>query len=159
MLAFVRHYGLVLPEALKWRAQGWSGVGLMEGTGVKVEVDLSKPTDAQMENCWPNMIVTLGTRMYILEVACAWDSIVKEREVEKRRKYRALAADLGSQHPSMRVHNMALVVGDLGTINNFREELQKLDIFSPAECSNILRECQNEVVASAVRIIRRTLGS
>ena len=50
----------------------------MEG---KVEVDLSKHTDAQVDNHRPNMIVTLGTYMYILEVACTWDSIVREREM------------------------------------------------------------------------------
>ena len=159
MLAVVKHFNLIQPEALNWRAQGWSGVGVIEGTRVKVEIDLSKPTDAQLEHRRPDMIVTLDTRMYIVEVACAWDSIIQEREVEKRRKYRDLAADLGSQHPSKRVHNMALVVGDLGTINNFREELQTLDFFTPTECNAILRECQHEVIASAIRIIRRTLSS
>jgi len=159
LLALLEQFNLTQPDSLKWHSGGWNGVGVVEGLGVKVEVDLSHPTEAQIESRRPDIVVTLESRVWIIEVACAWDGIVQEREVEKRRKYRPLAANLGSQHPTKRVCSVALVMGDLGTILSFRDELKRLEIFTSWRIDNILKECQHKVLASAVRIIRRTLSS
>ena len=93
-----------------------------------------------------------------MEVACAWEPLILEREDEKRRKYQQLAAGLGLQFPTYRVNVVPLVVGDLGVIFNFGRELARVDIFTPSELRMLVCHCQCEVLASAVQIIWITLS-
>ena len=57
----------------------------------------------------------------IVEVACAWDPIVAEREAQKRSKYKELAGDLAHQWPQYRVTNFHVVIGTLGLNSRFEE--------------------------------------
>ena len=65
----------------------------------------------------------------IMEVTCAWTSLVVAREKEKREKYEALATDIARLKPGWRVTVHPLVVGDLGSLAGFKEELQHTRLF------------------------------
>ena len=160
LLALCRRFDLRLPPSLLWRSNTWTGVGIVQNSRAKVELDLTHPTDQRTEAHRPDLVLTIHDRreIWILEVACAWEPLILEREDEKRRKYQQLAAGLGQQYPLYCVRVMPLVVGDLGVIFNFGRELERLDIFNTRELKNVIRHCQCEVLASACQIIRRTLS-
>ena len=56
---------------------------------LKISVDLSIPTDARISECRPDIVVENKMKkiVRIMEVACAWTSLVVAREKEKREKY------------------------------------------------------------------------
>ncbi len=72
---------------------------VVENEDWKLKVDVSVPTDEQMSGRRPDLVIDAKKlkSMCILEVACAWEPLIKEREEEKRRKYQGLAADLANQ--------------------------------------------------------------
>ena len=53
----------------------------------------------------PDLIIRLLElkKIVIQEVACAWETIVKEREAQKKAKYLELVADLANQWPGYTV--------------------------------------------------------
>ena len=122
MLALAAKYQLAVPQGLRWGPDGWNGVAVLEGPDAKLSVDLSIPTDKQLTARRPDLVAYLCKEkvIVIFEVACAWEPLVNERELEKFSKYRDLAADLASQNPGWRVKTVPLVVGTLGTVNSFR---------------------------------------
>ena len=63
-----------------------------------------------------------------MDMACAWDSRVTERETEKTSKYQELAADLHHQW-RFRVKVIPVVLGDLGTVTHLKQHLKSLGIF------------------------------
>ena len=160
LLALCRKFKITIPDSMKWGASGWSGVGVLESSEVKMLLDVSTPTDRMITERRPDLVVFLyATRCaYILEVACAWDPLVVEREKEKRLKYAEYAADLATQWRGWRTSVHPLVVGDLASLGSFREELNKTHLFSKRDISFLARNCQFEALCSAVRIIRRHLS-
>jgi len=137
---------LKVPDSWGWRAEGWQGVGVIEGDKAKLVVDVSIPTD--------DIIMYLKERnqIIILEVAVTWEPLLEEREKEKSNKYRELAADIAIQNPGWKVDVMAVVVGSLGALRSFRENIGHLKLFSKRE---VLSDVQFEALCFAVRLIRR----
>ncbi len=153
-------YGIVLPTWMTWGHSGWTGVGVLEGKGVKLVIDVSVPTDGLLTERRPDLIVYLKpTRQVIIfEVACAWDPLIVERENEKRVKYLPLAAELASQRPGYKVEVRPLVIGDLGTMASLRRELMDSKILDPGGVTKLVKAIQFESLISAVRIIRQQLS-
>ena len=142
---------------MKWGTSGWSGVGVLESSEVKLLLDVSTPTDRMVTERRPDLVVFLYATMcaHILKVACAWNPLVVEREREKRLKYVEYAADLATKWRGWRTLVNPLVVGDLASLGSFREELNKTYLLSN---SFLALNCQFEVLCSAMRIIRRHLS-
>ena len=69
--------------------------------------------------------------LYLLQMACAFDSLVEEREKEKANKYEELAADMAVHQPGYKVTVVPIVIGDLGSIGGLAKSLLILNIFSP----------------------------
>ena len=160
VLCIAKLLELTIPKHLHWSVTGWAGVGVIENDQAKLTIDISKPTIETMSERRPDLIVELKSqkRILIVEIACAWDPLVPEREREKRAKYSALAKDLANQNPGHQVEVLTFVFGDLGSIGTLRAELSKSKLFSPTECTDLIRNCQREVLCAAVRIIRSTLA-
>ena len=159
VLALCRRHTIRVPERLKWRGDGWSGVAILEGENLKLCIDISIPTDRQMKERRPDLIVfdKSEKRISIFDVACAWEPLLIEREKEKRGKYQELARDLATQWAGWKTSVVPIVVGDLGSLAGFRKELKGTGLLSSREVSFLARNCQFEVLCSAVRIIRRQL--
>ena len=85
---------LRIPKTLK--AAGLVKPGVVGGGRVTLLIDQVVPTDRQVTENRPDLIVRLREERRIvgMEVACAWDPLVVEREQEKRQKYTRLKADL-----------------------------------------------------------------
>ena len=98
-------------------------------------------------------------RIIIFEIACAWEPLIEERQMEKGLKYRELAADLATQWPGWGVFTIPLVVVSLGSLGSFREELSKLQLLQKSKILWLARNAQFEALCSAVRIIRRHLSN
>ena len=98
MLALAAKYQLAVPQGLRWWPDRWNGVAVLEGPEAKLSVDLSIPTDKQLTAQRPDLVAYLCKEkvIVIFRVACAWEPLVSERELEKFSKYRDLAADLAS---------------------------------------------------------------
>ena len=69
----------------------------------------------------------------IFKIACPWEPLIEECQKEKELKYRELAANLATQWPGWQVFITPLVVGSLGSLGSFREELSKLQLLQKSE--------------------------
>ena len=160
MLALAKKLDVRVPDSMKWGIDGWHGVAVLCGDKAKIVVDLSIPTDRQLSERRPDLVLHLkGERkIVILEGAVAWEPLLAQREQEKEDKYRELAADLTTQHQGWRVEVVPMVVGSLGTLRNLRRNISGLSIFTWGEAARLAKEMQFEVLCSAVRTIRRHLA-
>ena len=122
--------------------------------------DPSIPTDRVLEHRRPDMVLTLKLRSTILlfEMACAYDSLLREREQEKANKYQELAADMACQNPGYSVKVVPLVIGDLGSIGGLAESLRTAPIFTPRQLSAVLDAMQSSVIYASTRILKRHLA-
>ena len=78
VLALMRKYSIKPPEWMKWSFSGWAGVGVLLGDQVKLVVDVSTPTERQLRERRPDLIVYdyASRRALIFEVACAWEPLI-----------------------------------------------------------------------------------
>lgn len=62
---------------------------VLKGSRVKIVADVSIPTDRALEARRPDLVVCLRylQTILILEVACAHEKCLSEREEQKREKY------------------------------------------------------------------------
>lgn len=160
VLALAKKHCLSLPNNMLWTVNGWHGVGVVENTEWKLSIDISNPTIQAMTERRPDLLVfdKSQRQITIIEIACAWDPLVSERETEKRNKYQAFARDLATQNPGWKVSVSPWVFGDLGLIVGLRKEIQDTGLLEGKELENLIRNCQREVLCSAVRIIRSSLA-
>ena len=98
--ASARKLEVVIPDSVKWGVDGWHGVAALSGSRAKIAVDLSVPTDRQLSERRPDLILYLKEErvIIILEGAVIWEPLSAERECQKVDKYREPAADLATQH-------------------------------------------------------------
>ena len=116
MMALAKRLDVTVPDSMKWGVDGWHGVTALYGAKAKIMVDLSVPTDRQLPDKRPDIVLYLkGERkIVILEGAVAWEPLLAERERQKSDKYQELAADLATQHLGWRVEVVPIVVGCQG---------------------------------------------
>ena len=90
----------------------------MEGNDLKLCVDVSVPTDRQLTERRPDLVVFAKEKrkIIIFDVACAWKPLLNEREGEKREKYQELARDMATQWKGWKSSVVPLVVGDLASL-------------------------------------------
>ena len=100
-----------------------------ESDKVRLQWDPSVPTDRVLEHRRPDVVLTLKhkTKVFLLEMACAFNPLIEEREKEKAGKYEELAADVAIQNPSHKVSVVPLVIGDLGSIASLASHSQSLE--------------------------------
>ena len=136
-------------------------MGVLEDDRTKIVVDVSMPTDRELTSRRPDIVVFLkeSNQITILEVAVCWEPLLEEREKEKSNKYRELAADLAIQHPGWKVNIFPVVIGSLGTLRSFRENIGRLEMFTKREVLRLVRDVQFEVLCFAVRLFRRHFSS
>lgn len=160
VLAYARRYNIKIPDSMRWYTTGWRGVGVLESDEAKLLIDVSMPTDRQLEERRPDLILEIkGSKtILILEVAVAWDPLVIERESQKRGKYSELAKDLAGQFRGWKVKVVPIVLGCLGSLGSFRAELESTKTLGARERVYLQRNCQAEVLCGAVRIVRSTLS-
>ena len=149
-----------LQITVPWKMTGPGGVAVpgVWGTAAKrILVDQLIPTKREMRERKPDLVVRLRDKNYIaiFEVACPWATNVRDREMEKQRKYQELAADLATQYDGYRVHVFPVVIGNLGLIRGLRRHLETSQVMSNAEIHNFMGHAQREVLCSAVKIIKR----
>ena len=78
-------YNIPFPESMGWTLTGWSRTGVLEGSRVKLKVDLTIPPDRVLTERRPDLIALFSesSRMVVFEVAWAWDPLVWVREEEQ----------------------------------------------------------------------------
>ena len=101
----------------------------------KVLIDQTIPTNRQIKERRPDVVLIdrRDSKIKVCDVACAWEPLVLEREREKKRKYRELAADLAGQWRGFKVDVIAVVVATLGLVCGLDGNLKKLGIFNGRE--------------------------
>ena len=152
--ALCRKFQFKIPPELQMRTTGWKGVGVIDMEKLKISVDLSIPTDARISECRPDIVVENKMKkiVRIMEVACTWTSLVVAREKEKREKYETFATDIARQKPGWRITVHPLVVGDLGSLAGFKEELHHTRLFDKKDITKLARDCQADVLAVTAQI-------
>ena len=81
MKAFANKLEVKVPDSIKWGVDGWLGVAAFSGDRAKIAVDLTVPTDRQLSERRPDLILYLkGERkIVILEGAVTWEPLLAER--------------------------------------------------------------------------------
>ena len=161
----VREVGLALGVNLPGRRRAPGGIvetGVVRGKDVTMQVDAGHPTDRQLEARRPDLVVTCerSRRIAIMEVACAWEPGVAERERQKSSKYQELAADLhqqkkGNEQRKYRVKVTPVVVGTMGLVCGLHEHLMGSGLLQRGQADKIVEELQREALCGLVRIIKR----
>ena len=113
-----------------------------------------------LEHRRPDVVLVLKEKrfLHLLEMACAFDSLVEEREKEKADKYEELAADMAVHQPGYKVRIVPIVIGDLGSIGGLAKSLQTLNIFNPRQLSAVLSAMQLRVLYWSTRMKRHLAG-
>jgi len=121
-------------------------VDVLEDNKMKLVVDVSIPTDCELTSRRPDIVVFLkgNNQITILEVAVCWEPLLKEWEKEKSNKYWQLAASLAIQHPGWKVDIFPVVVGSLGTLRSFRENIGHLGLFTKREVLKLVHMCNSK---------------
>ena len=155
----VVHYHLCTMLGFK-APKPWEPVpDALENDQAKILWYASIPTNRNLENCRPDMLVQLKKRktIFLFEMACTYDALVEERQSEKTDKYDELAADLAIQQQGYSVKVVALVIGDMGSIGNLADQLSSTQLFTPRHVCSIVRAMQQRVLYESTRIIKRHL--
>ena len=136
-------------------------MGVLEDDRTKLVVDVSMPTDHELTSRRPYIVVFLkeSNQITILEVAVCWELLLEERKKKKSNKYWELAADLAIQHPGCKVDIFPVVVGSLGTLRSFRENIGHVGMCMKREVLRLVCDVQFEVLCFAVRLLRRHFSS
>ena len=95
-------------------------VPIGENQHAKILWDVPIPTDKNIVARRPDIFLQdkRTRRLYLIEMAVAWDSLQIERRAEKLSKYGELCADLRGQFPGYRLDIVPVVIGDLGTVTH-----------------------------------------
>ena len=96
-------------------------------------MDVAIPTDQVIQARRPDVVLwnKCTKEAYIIDMACTWESLIPEREKEKKSKYLELAADMGRREPRWQIKTMAVMVGTLGTLGSLRHQFSQLGIWIP----------------------------
>ncbi len=151
--------GIPLPPEYR-NLYGRAVAGNFGPVGVtEIAVDQLSPTMSAITERRPDILIRRykNKTITILEVAAAYESCLEEREMEKRRKYQPLAADLAKQENGWRARCVPVVVGDLGTIGRLRSYLDGSDLFWPNVTERIVTYLQREVVCASVDLLAKHL--
>ena len=151
-----RHYGFEVP--LRW----WevSPVPVTENERAKVLWDVPIPTDIEIVARRPDILLQdkETRKLYIIDMAVAWDSIQTERHGEKLSKYGPFSADLRRQFPGYSVVIVPVVLGSLGVVSNHLvEDLCRLPPYGVAKAWESVTGMQRSVLCSIVQILRTHL--
>ena len=108
-----KHYGFEV--VTRW----WElePLPIHENQHAKILWDTPIPTDKDIVACCLDIFLQgkRTRRLYLIEMAVAWDSLQVERRAEKLSKYGELCADLRGQFPGYHLDIVPVVIGDLGT--------------------------------------------
>ena len=127
--------------------------------GTTILVDQCIPTKEEMGARRPDLVVRMPEKrtIIIMEVACAWEPIVKTREAQKKAKYGELAADLANQWPGYTIRNIPVVIGTLGLVAGARKALLGARLWEEKDVRKLVQDLQTKALCSAARILRRHL--
>ena len=115
--------------------------GVFGSRGKTILMDQHIPTDTVTEANRPNLVVRLEgeKRIVCIDVAVAWEPLVREREAEKQDKYQELAADLAHAWEGYRVLVVPVVVGTLGLVRELRKQLRRTRLIDPPKIEGTFR--------------------
>ena len=125
----------------------------------EIAVDQLCPTMSPIAERRPDILIRKyrNNTITILEVAAAYESCLKEREMEEHRKYQPLAADLARQERNWRARCVPVVVSDLGTIGRLRSSLDSSNMFWPNVTERIVTHLRREVVCASADLLAKHL--
>ena len=122
--AAARVLGVRMPKN-RWGGRRSVRSAVYGGKDITILVDQCIPTKEKIEARRPDLVIRMQGKktIIIMEVACAWEPIVKGREAQKKAKYGELAADLANQWPGYTIRNIPVVIGTLGIVVGARKAL------------------------------------
>ena len=87
-------------------------------------------------------------------MACPYESNIREKRIEKMRKYQQLAVQMRKRHEQYRVMVLPLVIGCLGGgLKQLTKDIKVL--FKPEDMNSILSEMQKVVLWDSETILRK----
>ena len=89
MIALAKKLEVRVPDSMKWGVDGWHGLAAPDERKAKIAADLTVPTDRQLSDRRPDILLYLkeSREIVILEVAVALELLPAELERQKSDKY------------------------------------------------------------------------
>ena len=113
---------------------------------------MAPQTDVTIYARRPDLLVIDKKRriVEIFEVACSLDSLIEEREAEKKNKYRLLASDLRYTQ-CCKTNIYPIVLGDTGMYANLRQHLIQSYSVLDSDIPKLVLDMQNQVIQKTVK--------
>ena len=143
-----------LPVKEKWYEHRAENVS--ENDNVKILWDVKIQTDKIVEHSRPDILVVIKEtkKCLIIDVACPFDTRIKEKEKEKVEKYQDLKREIKRIWQCKEVTIIPIIIGTLGTVNtNFKLWLKKLEL------KLSFRTMQKVCLLGSARIVRKVLDT
>ena len=129
---------------------------VLQNEDVKILWDFSIQTDHKLDHNKPDILILDKRKRecHIIDVACPFDTRVKEKEREKIEKYQDLKREIGRLWECRKVTVIPVVIGALGTIGkNFKSWTKMI------EMDNYLDLMQKACLLGTAKIIRKVLDT
>ena len=163
--SYKARHDTVMAALIRAVARKWGCLAELKGAAPAVYdtphgiiwVDIVIPTDKVIDARRPDIVIfnKTTTEAWIIDIACAWEPLLLDREAQKVAKYLELAADLGRRERRWHIRTMAVVVGTLGTIGTPRHQLAQLDLWNPSEITGVIKELQYQTIKAGAQLLRR----
>ena len=129
---------------------------VLENDNAKILWDFSVQTDHKLEHNKPDILIVdkQAGECYIIDVACSFDTTVKEKEQEKVERYHKLMREKGRLLAIKKVVVIPIIIGALGTIGKgFRTWIRKMQM------ENYCNLMQKACLLGIAKIIRKALDT
>ena len=129
---------------------------VLENEVVKILWDFSIQTDHKLDHNKPDIVILDKSKRecHIIDVACPFDTRVKEKELEKVEIYQDLKREIGRMWKCGKVLVIPIVIGALGTIGtNFKAWTKVIKMDSYVDLM------QKACLLGTVKIIRKVLDT
>ncbi len=148
---------LPAPRELVEKNSGQLCPGVIETNSHTVRIDQLIPVKRAVRERRPDLAIfdKRERTITLIDVACAWEPLVRVRESEKKAKYAELAADLATQWNGWRVKRVPLVIGDLGSMAGLHEQLRQMNVWETRELNRLISDIQRETLCSSIQIIKQ----
>ena len=129
---------------------------LLENDNVKILWFFSVQTSRKLEHNKPDNLIVDKQRgeCHIIDVACSFDTQVKEKKQEKVERFHKLKREIGKLWQYKKVVVIPIIIGALGTIGkDFRTWIRKIQM------ENYCNLMQKACLLGTAKIIRKVFGT
>ena len=149
----------ILPPDTKWWNENWTKGRVIQRNGYKPLWDWEHRMRTMNTTRRPDLTLEDESKktIYIVDMACSYESNIHEKRIEKLRKHQQLAFEMRERREQCRVTVVPLVIACLGSgIKQLTKDIKVL--LKPEDANSILSEIQKVVLWESETILRKVIS-